>query len=168
MGEKYSVIDKRPLVYEGYFRPDELFSLIKKFLLDRKYAPIESKNFEEVHKQGRQITVELVPFRNVSDYVQKAMKINITMVRLTEELIELDGIKKKYHKGQVKIVADAMLKTDFRSKWDGSGMLYFFRVLHDKFIRKDWISSAKDEVGQDLEDLLSEVSAYLNMMRFKK
>lgn len=167
MAERYTVIDKRPLVFEGYFRPQELFQIIRKFLGERGYFPLEAKNFEEVLEHGRQITVELRPFKQISDYAKQEMVLRITMFRLREETIEIDGAKRKYHKGKVEFLCDANLATDLKSKWDGSGWLYLFRVIHDKFIRKDWVSQAKAEVGKDLNDLLQEISSYLNMIRFK-
>ena len=167
MVEYYTVIDHRPLSFEGYFRPQDLFQVIRKFLKERGYFPLEYKNFEEVFEQGRQITIELRPFHQISDYVKKEMVLRINMYRLKEETIEIDGVKRRYQHGKVSFVCDAHLITDLKAKWEGSGFLYFLRVLNDKFIRKDWINTARTEVGKDMEDLLHEVSSYLNMIRFK-
>jgi len=167
MVERYTIIDHRPLSFEGYFRPEDLFKLIRKFLKERGYFPLEYKNFEEVLETGRQIKIELRPFHQISDYVTKEMILRITMTRLKEKPITIDGIKRQYAHGKVALVCDANIISDLKAKWEGSGFLYLMRILNDKFIRKDWTNQMRVEVGKDLEDLLQEVGAYLNMIRFK-
>ena len=167
MAERYTVTDKRPLGFEGYFRPDDVFQVIRHFLKERGYFPLETKNFEEVFEHGRQINLELNPFKQMSDYLKKEMVLRVRMMRLKEETIEIDGVKKRYHHGKIQLICDALLVTDLKAKWEGSGWMYFLRTMNDKFIRKDWISQAQAEVGKDLDELMHEVSAHLNMIRFK-
>lgn len=167
MVERYTIIDHRSLSFEGYFRPEDLFKLIRAFLKERGYFPLEYKNYEEVLETGRQITIELRPFHQVSDYVTKELILRISMTRLKEETIMIDGVKRQYAHGKVSFANDANIISDLKAKWEGSGFLYLMRILNDKFIRKDWISQVRAEVGKDLEDLLQEISAYLNMIRFK-
>lgn len=167
MPEIYSVIEKRPLTYEGLFKPDELFKLIKRFCSERGYFPLENKNFEEVYEHGRQITIDLKPFKQLSDYLKQEMWISIKMSRLVDKVIEIDGLKQKMMHGKVTIVFDAQIISDLQSKWEGTGWLYFIRLLNDKFIRKDWVSEARTAVARDTNDLLDEIKSFLNMVRFK-
>lgn len=167
MVERYTVTDKRTLTFEGYFRSDEVFNVIRKFLKERGYFPLEKKNSEEVFEHGRQIDMELRPFKQISDYLKQEMILRVRMFRLKEVVIEIDGVKKKYHSGKLTLICDANLATDLKAKWEGTGWLYFLRTINDKFIRRDWINRAKGDVGKDLDDLLLEVSSYLNMIRFK-
>lgn len=167
MAEIYTIIDHRPLSFEGYFRPEDLFQVLRKFLRERGYFPLEYQNFEEVLESGRQVTIEMRPFHQVSDYAKKELILRINMTRLKEETIEIDGVRRRYHKGKVEFVCDANVMSDYKSKWEGNGFLYLVRTLNDKFIRRDWFNQLRNEVGKDLEDLLQEVSGYLNMIRFK-
>lgn len=167
MAEIYTVIDQRPLSFEGYFRSDELFQIIRRFVKERGYFPLETKNYEEVYPHGRQVNIELKPFKKISDYVKLTLKLRIKFTHLQEEMITIDGHKHKYMKGKVSLVSDALIFSDYQAKWEGAGWLYFLRTINDKFIRKDWMSQAKADVGKDLEDLYSEISSYLNMIRFK-
>jgi len=83
-------------------------------------------------------------------------------------LIEIDGTQRKYFHGKVSLDCDSALQTDMKAQYDKSGWLYLLRIINDKFIRRDWIDSAKDEVDEDLHDMLEHVSSYLNMIRFKQ
>ena len=167
MVEKYTVIDKRPLSFTGYFKPDDLFRVVRRFLKERGYFPLETKNYEEVYEQGRQVTIELKPFKQVSDYLKQELVLVIKMSKLQDKLVEIDGARQQYMHGKVDIVFDAMIVTDLKAKWEGAGWLYFLRTINDKFIRKDWINKSKDEVGKDANDLMEEIRSYLNMIRFK-
>ncbi len=166
--ERYTITQHKILSYEGYFRPDEFLKELKGFLKERKYFPFDSKNFEEVLESGLQIQMEIKATRKVSYYIKKEIFLRIKMLRLREEMVEIDGVKRKYYHGNVSLDCDSALQTDLKAQYDKSGWMYFLRVINDKFIRRDWIESAKDEVDKDLHDLLDHLSAYLNMIRFKQ
>lgn len=166
--ERYTITQHKTIGFEGYFRPDEFLKELKNFLHERKYFPFVSKNYEEVLESGLQIQMEIKAERKVSHYVKKDIFIRISMHRLKEELIEIDDVKRKYFYGKVELDCDSALLTDMKAQYDKSGWLYFVRVINDKFIRRDWIDSAKAEVDEDLHDMLEHVSSYLNMIRFKQ
>lgn len=166
--ERYTITQHKTIGFEGYFRPNELLKELKDFLKERKYFPFVAKNYEEVLESGLQIRMEIKAMRKVSHYVKKEIFIRVKMLRLKEELIEIDGTKRKYFHGKVELDCDSVLQTDMKGQYDKSGWLYLLRIINDKFVRRDWIDSAKDEVDEDLHETLEHVSSYLNMIRFKQ
>ena len=167
MVERYTVIDKRPIGFAGYFKTDDLFKVLRRFFKERGYFPLERRNLEEVYEHGRQVEIELRPFKQISDYLKQEMVLRIKLSNLKEKTITLDGVKRKMMHGKVSFVVDAVIVSDLKSKWEGTGWLYFLRILNDKFIRKDWVSRVKDAVAKDCNDMLDEVRSYLNMIKFK-
>jgi hypothetical protein len=167
MSEKKVLIDGKVVGYNGLFRADELYGIIRRFLSERGYFMFETNNQEDVLENGRQIVIKMEPTKQLSDYAKSQIVLLITIKGLQDKVIKIDGHQQKYQHGNVSIKASAFLLTDLRPRWEGSGGRFMFRIIIDRFIKKDQMTIAQEKTRKDCEDLLDEVRSYLNMSRFK-
>lgn len=167
MSETKTLIDRKPLVYEGIFRMDELWGVIQRWIKTRSMIIVETRNEEKVTEKGKDLFIELQPYRKISDYLRKTIELEIYVRRLTDKVVKVDGRKQKYQHGEVDIRFTALMESDWRSRWEGTGFYYLVRTLMDKFVRYDVIRQAENEAVKDCLDLQEEIKAYLNMTRFK-
>lgn len=166
MSEYKYLIDGMRVEYEGYFDLKGLFRQIEQFFQERGYDADETKNYEEVYSTGRQITIEMYPYKKPSDYYKMEQRIFAVFKRVTEEEVEIDGVKKRINKGRVEILFDCTLVSDFETLWEDRAIFYFIRTLADKYLRKSKTAMAEALAVQDCKDVIELVKAYLNMNRF--
>jgi hypothetical protein len=166
MAELRKLFEKK-LGYDGPFRIDEMYSVIRRFLKERGYFLIETNNQEDVLAQGRQVFVEITAEEQISDYAKGQIILEIFLKEVKDKLLSVEGHKQKYQTGKVEIRFIAQLRADYRGKWENTGFKFFFRTLMDKFVRKDITSRLMEKTKKDCDDLALEVKGYLNMHRYK-
>jgi len=167
MVEIKMLIDRKPIIYKGIFRMDELWAIISRFIKSRGFIIVETRNEEKLTDKGKDIFIEARPYRKLSDYLKKVIELEIYVRDLNDKIVKVDGHKQKYQEGEVEIRFSAVLDSDWRTRWEGTGMYFLLRILIDKFVRYDVIREAENETVKDCLDLQEEVKAYLNMSRFK-
>ncbi len=167
MAEIRKLFDRKPLTYEGPFRADELYSIIRRFMRERSYYLLETNSQEDVLPEGKQVIIEMIGMRQFSDYCKGEIKLGVKLLKLNEKVLKVEGHEQKYQVGQVKISMTGQMRTDYRNKWEGSGIQFFFRQISDKFIRRDISEEQASHCQKDCDDLRNEIKSYLNMHRFK-
>ena len=132
-GERRLVINNRVLSYTGIFHISELFSRINSALVEKGYTLREKRNEEVVTENGRNIFLELRPYKEMSDYILLLIKIRITLRNVTEQVQTLDGQTYRFDKGDVEIAFDAWSYTDFGDRWGGKALPYAISGIINKF-----------------------------------
>lgn len=165
MAEKRILIDNEVLTYQGLFDLRALMRIVDKFFHDRRYDKLETKNFEEVYEEGKQVTVEMRPYRKVSDYAKIQIRIYMVASNLKEVEIEKDGVKQKILRGKAQFSFDAYLITDYEHKWDGMPTYYFLRSMFDKFLYKRHTDEWEKTAIKDCRGVQDEIKSFLNMFR---
>ena len=136
MTEKNLVINQKKITYQGVFRTDELLSVIKEALLEKKYNYVEKKNEELVTSAGRVLVLELRPVKSVAQYVTLMIKVYIVLDNVTEMIKEMSGIKQKFQQGDVQIAFDAWSLTDYEGRWGTKPLNFFLKgVIHKYFYK---------------------------------
>ncbi|MEK6905624.1 MAG: hypothetical protein AABX24_04450, partial [Nanoarchaeota archaeon] len=79
MAERYLVIDRLKLSYEGLFNADELHELISSFFYEKGYDWYEKMNQVIVTPSGKQIHMILEPWKNITDYYKLIVSIKINI-----------------------------------------------------------------------------------------
>ncbi len=132
--EKNLIINNRELRYSGIFRVDELFSMINRALEERNYTQQEKKSEEIVTEQGKRTYLELRPYKEKTNYTVLMIKIKITLDNITETFEEAKGIKQKFQKGDILIVFDSWLMTDYEHRWGMKPLVYFLKGVINKYL----------------------------------
>ncbi len=166
MSEIKYLVDGKEVQYEGLFDLSGLFKAIDDFFRERGYDRLETQNYEEVYETGRQITIELLPYKKLNDYVKMEIRIYAFFKNLKEKIVEVDGVKRKLHHGRAELWFDANLYTDFEHRWENRVLLYFLRTITDKYIRRSQTNLAEEYCIKDCWDVIDLVKSFLNMNRY--
>jgi hypothetical protein len=166
MSEITYLVDGKQVQYEGLFDLPGLFKAIDDFFRERGYDRMETKNFEEVYETGRQITIELLPYKKVNDYIKMEVRIYAFFKNLKERIVEINGAKRKLYHGRAEIWFDANLYTDFEHRWENRVIFYFIRTITDKYIRRSQTNFAEELCVKDCWDVIDLTKSYLNMHRY--
>lgn len=167
MAEVRIIVDDARIAYNGLFRVDELYNVMKQQLMSRGYFIEERLNREDILETGKQVVLELLPMRPINDYERATMKIEVHMKGIKDKVVTVDGHKQKYQQGEVLLIFFGYHRTDHRHKWENSGFLFLVRTIMDKFVRHSRTHDVQDMVKKDVNDVMNECRSYLNMTRFK-
>jgi hypothetical protein len=166
MSEKRLIIDQLRLNYSGIFNLNELYKMIDGWLYEKGYDKYEKKNEEQVLETGRKIEIELRPWKKTTDYAKNEIRLRIFVDNMVDIEVERDGSKMKMHKGDIQMIFDAFLETDYEHRWENKPMYYFFRTLVDKYIFKIYTGKFIGNLTADTKDLHQRIKAYLNLYRY--
>ena len=153
MTEKNLVINNRRFVYSGMFSFHDLVTVINNATDEKGYTRAEKRNEEVVTDVGKNIYLELRPTKKKTNYVKLWMKIKINLRTVTQKSQEFEGHKRIFEQGDVEIIFDSWVYTDWEDRW-GQGPFTFFMKA---FIHK-WFYKLPLEVGFTSE--LTEDTAY--------
>jgi hypothetical protein len=167
MAEVRLILENKQIKYNGLFRLDELYNIVKNYTGQRGYYILEKRNQEDVLESGKRIFVELEILKSMSDYYKAEIRLEIDVKGLKDQVIALDGHKQKFQHGEVSLKFFTYLKSDRRDQWEGSGFAFLMRTIMDKFVRHDLTHKTEEDVKRDTLGLADELRAYLNMSRFK-
>ena len=168
MVEKYVVVDKLRLTYEGLFNVSELYKLIDGWLRTKSYDKHELKNIEKVRPEGKFIEIELFPWKKLTDYAISLIRLRIIMTDIKEVEVEREGKKAKMNQGTVHMVFDGMLETDYEKRWESKPIFYFLRAIVDKYIYRSYLDGYKQVIMQDVNQLHTQIKAFLNLYRYSE
>lgn len=132
--EKNLIINNRELKYKGIFRVDDLFHTINQALKEKQYEKNEKKSEEIVSEAGKKTYLELRPFKQKTNYVILEIKIKITLDNVTETIEEVQGVKKKFQNGDVTVVFDSWIMTDYENRWSMKPLVYFLKSIINKYV----------------------------------
>ena len=166
MAERFTVVEQEKIHYKGLFDINELGKLIEKWLRNKGYDKRVLKDEEHVYDKHKYIHMRWEPFKKITDYAKYDIRIWIYITNVTQVTKEIDGVKRKLNHGDLEVIFDGFLITDYEGRWEQRPMYFFFRVIFDKFIYK--LQTSKFEAGlrEQIMELKAEISSFLNLYRY--
>ena len=139
--------------------------MIDKWLREKGYDKFEKKNFEHVYKDGRQIEVEIEPWKKFSDYAKCSIKVNMLFTGVKDVVINVDNKRVKMNQGKVMMTFMGFMETDYEHRWEQKAFLYFLRTIFDMWIYKINTDKFEAFVAEDTNHLYQTIKSYLNLHR---
>ncbi|MBR9691835.1 hypothetical protein GOV06_03525 [Candidatus Woesearchaeota archaeon] len=168
MAERKLVVDQLKLTYEGVFELDGLYRTIDAWLYEKGYDKYEKKNYEQVLPTGKDIEIELMPWKKTTDYFKNLLRIRIRMTGVKDKPIKKQGVDLTVQQGRIMMIFDAYLESDYEHRWDTKPMFFFLRTVFDKYIFKSYFAKAEKWLVNDLNQLHERVQRFLNVYRYEK
>ncbi|MBI3051910.1 hypothetical protein HYY74_05640 [Candidatus Woesearchaeota archaeon] len=165
MAEQRIIVDHLTVSYSGIFNITELYQEIDNFMREKGYDRRELRNQEHVTPEGKYIELELQPWKKVSDYVRHNVRILIRMLKVKEVTVEIDGKKRKMHKGKVYVIIDGIMYMDFEGRWEQRPFYFFLRTIFDKFIYRTYTGMFEDLLVETCSQLQLTIKSYLNLYK---
>lgn len=145
---------------------NELYLIIDKWFREKGYDKYEKKNFEHVYKDGKQIEIEMEPWKKNTDYSKSIIKTNILVTNLKEVVIKKDKFTVKTNQGKILITFMGFLETDYEGRWESKAWVYFLRTLFDQYIYRIHTDKFEGYVAEDVNHLYNTIKAYLNLQKY--
>lgn len=168
MSEKKLVIDQMKLTYEGLFDIQGLWRIINSWFYEKGFDMWELKNYEQVLPTGKDIEIEIMPWKKPTDYFKNSIRIRIKITDAKDVEVEKEGVKLKLNQGKLRIIFDAYIESDYENKWESVPIFYFLRAIFDKYIFRPHFNRFEKWLVNDVYDLHGRIQKFLNLYRYEK
>jgi hypothetical protein len=160
MAEKDQIIEEK-VKHVGIFDFKNTYNFIYEWLRNNEYFVEEKAYTEKITPTGKELEIEWVAFRKISDYFRFVLKFRWLILGMTDVEVNKDGVKVKMNKGSFEVKIIAYLEKDYENRWIATAFSKFLRGLYDKYIIKSRIQQYEDKVAGELTDLVAQIKAYL-------
>lgn len=155
------------MIYEGKVKHDgvfilkELYRFMKIWFEDYHYRVSEKKYSEKIKPEGKEIEIEWICKRKLSDYFRFKIDFKIRVTKLREVEVMEDGVKIKKAKGEVTITIKGYLERDYENRWETSPISKFARGVYDRYIIKARIEGYEDDLRYEMDEIVAQVKSFL-------
>lgn len=168
MSEKKLVIDQMKIEYEGLFDLNGLYRAVDAWLYEKGYDRFEARNYEQVLPTGKDIELELQPWKKTTDYFCNRLRLRFRFKNVKNVEVDKDNTTVKVNQGKVIIIMDGYLESDYEGKWEAKPYFYFLRAIFDKYIFKNYFAKAEKWLVNDVFQLHGLIQKHLNLYRYEK
>jgi len=123
----------------------------------------EEKYEEEIKGDIKEITIEWVGTRKITDYFKYEIKAKYEINALKEVEIIRDGNKVKTNTGSVKISLKGTLIRDYDGKFETSGFQKFMRSIYEKWVIPARIEEYEEKLIGECDEFLNQVKAWMDL-----
>lgn len=163
--ERRLIIAPRKIVYEGYFKARDVYRIIFEWLSEKGYDPNEKRNEEFVRPDGKYTLWISENELKINDYADYIINIIITMEKLVDKTIEIEGKKRNVQYGKISITPRGFFETDYEKKWEDKAWKWYLRIMVDKYLLKSKMTNETNELKEHLADLGRILKDYFNMQK---
>jgi hypothetical protein len=163
MADKELIV-REEVEHSGLFDFKSLYSFSHAWFADEKYGVDETRYSEKVSGDSRNLLIQWMASKILSDYFKYEIQIDFEVKNLTEVEVDINGSRKKMNKGSVKISIKGALVKDHESKWETSTTNRFLRDVYNKFIIPSRVNDMRIKVSTDVKAFKDEVKSFLDLI----
>ncbi len=149
------------VVHAGVFDFKELYRFLYEWFTSYEYVVMEKKYSEKVKVQGKDIEIEWLCLRKISDYFRFRIKVTIRILGMIAVELARGGVKIRKDKGEIEIKFGSFLERDYENKWETNPVAKFLRGIYDKYIIKSRIDAYEDRLGTEVDEVIAQIKAFL-------
>ncbi len=166
MAEMNLIVENVSVSYSGLFDIGEFYKVIDDWFKLKGYDKVIIKHKEYSTETGKNIEILMAPYKKVTDYIKNLVKIWIGINNLRTVEVKKDGKKVKVNKGDIIIIFDGYLETDYEHRWEQKPLFFFMRVLIDKFVNKSELDKYGKELVKDINEFHNEIRSFLGLHKY--
>lgn len=162
MGQKKQVY-KEKFTKIGYWHYSETYKMLYNWLKDNGYSVSENSYKEKLVGNGKEILIEWVAGKKVTDYFKYKIILNWHILGMKDAEVEIDGKKTKTNKGELEIVFKGEIVNDYESRWEDKPIWKFLRGIYEQYIIRKTIDEYEDDLEDDVRDIISDLKSFLRI-----
>jgi len=166
MSERTLIVDHLKFSYDGLFNASELYQLIGGFFFEKNWDYKEKMNQEVITPSGKQVFIELEPWKSSTDYYKLITKIRMIMTDLKDVEVEHEGKTLKLNQGLVRITFDGYVLSDRWDRWTTQPFTWFLSIIFEKYLFRSHFRKLETWLKSDLDDLLNRIKTFLNTYKY--
>lgn len=149
------------VVHAGIFDFKDVYRFLYEWLASYEYTVIEKKYSEKVKAEGKELGIEWLCLRKISDYFRFRIKVSLRVIGMVSVEVMRAGVKTTRDKGEIEIKIGSYLERDYEHKWEVNPFLKFLRGLYDKYVIVNRIEHYEDTLAAEIDEIIAQTKAYL-------
>jgi len=163
MAEKDQIFSSK-IKYEGIVSFKDFYRFCYDWLKEETELVVaETKYAEKLKGDSKDIDIEWIGTRKVTDYFKFQIKAVFRILGLKEVETTQGGAKIKTNQGSVEIKLTGTLIRDYDSKFEVTAHKKFLRNIYEKWVIPSRIEQFEDKLISDCDEFLSQSKAYLDL-----
>ena len=163
MAEKDNIFSSK-VKYGGLMDFKEFYKFCYQWLTEETGLDVaEGKYAEKISGDAKDIDVEWVGGRKITDYFKFEVKIAFKIIHLTKAEITQDRKKIKMDNGTVEVGVKGTLVRDYDGKFEKNSMQKFMRGIYEKWVIASRIEEYEGKLISDCNEFLDQAKAFLDL-----
>ncbi|MBW2987011.1 hypothetical protein KY336_00535 [Candidatus Woesearchaeota archaeon] len=154
--------------YKGDFSLQELYELIRNYLLDEGFVAFDNPQYgadlwETRYLEKGAPTNYIIEWRLqnvISDYYRYVLNIDFQGIAIKPKEVMWEGRKVKIHSGEITVKLSGKVETDYNEEWQKSWLLKHFAKRYDERIMKSELKQQKDTLFAIMGELHGLIRQY--------
>jgi putative SOS response-associated peptidase YedK len=139
MAEKKLVIEALRFTYSGMFDVEEFLKQVDKWTGENGYERETKKKSQIVEEDHKKLEYVFELWKKVREDAKVVVRMKALFNNMVDFELERNGFKRAMQKGEVLVIIDGFVETDFEHAWTEKPWFVFLRTLYDKLIWKYWL-----------------------------
>ncbi|UZE94104.1 MAG: hypothetical protein IB618_00815 [Candidatus Pacearchaeota archaeon] len=149
------------VAYEGLFDFKDVYRFLYEWFKSYDYLVLEKKYSEKIKAEGKDVGIEWLCLRKISDYFRFRVKITIRILHMATVELARGGTKIKKDKGEMEIKFNSFLERDWENRWEVNPVTKFFRGIYDKYIITSRIEAYEDRLVTEVDEVIAQAKSFL-------
>ena len=163
MAEKDQIFSSK-MKYDGIHSFKDFYRFCYDWLKEETGLDVaETKYVEKLKGDSKDIDIEWIGTRKVTDYFKFQIKAVFRILGLKDVETTQGGAKIKTNQGSVEIKLTGTLIRDYDSKFEVTAHKKFLRSIYEKWVIPSRIEQFEDKLISDCDEFLSQSKAYLDL-----
>ncbi|MCK5625099.1 hypothetical protein KAI04_04625 [Candidatus Pacearchaeota archaeon] len=163
MAEKENVFSSK-IKYDGVVLFKDFYKFCYEWLKDETELDVaETKYTEKIAGPKKDIDIEWIGTRKVTDYFKFQIKATFRILGLENVETTQNGVKLKTNQGSVEVKISGTLIRDYDGKFEVNSNRKFMRSIYEKWVIPSRIQQFEDKLISDCDEFLSQAKAYLDL-----
>ena len=163
MAEKDQIFSSK-MKYEGIVSFKDFYRFCYDWLKEETALDVaEEKYVEKLKGDSKDIDIEWIGTRKVTDYFKFHVKVAFRILGLKDIETTQAGAKIKINQGSVEIKLTGTLIRDYEGKFEVTAHKKFLRSIYEKWVIASRIEQFEDKLISDCDEFLSQSKAYLDL-----
>ena len=154
------------LKQDSIFDLGELYKSIFRWFDVNGYSFYEKEYNDIDEPNGKHLEIYWYTEKKIDLYVKFVIEVSYLVLGMQKIELEKGGVKIKTNKGSIEFRITAYLMKDYDDKWSKSAMQKKMRYVYDRFIIKKRIDKLESELVKDVNSLIDELKAFLDIHKF--
>src|SRR3989344_9186618 len=154
------------LKHDSIFDLGELYKSIFRWFDANGYSFYEKEYNDIDEPNGKHLEIYWYTEKKIDLYVKFVIEVSYLVLGMQKIELEKGGVKIKTNKGSIEFRITAYLMKDYDDKWSKSAMQKKMRYIYDRFIIKKRIDKLESELVKDVNSLIDELKAFLDIHKF--
>jgi len=152
------------VTYNGFFQFGDFYNFCYSWLTDETGLDMTEKKYsEKLVGEAKNIEIEWLGEKRMTDYFKFKIKISMRVNGLTKVELNQGGQKINTNKGSFEMKIAGMLSRDYNGKFETTAFKKFLRSIYEKWVIPARIEEYMGKVGQECSEFVSQAKAYFDL-----